>query len=84
MLESLVFNKLAHWPATFLKKRLRHRCFSEKFAKFLRTPLLTEHLWWLLLAFPDTVLRKEQNKNYSTNLTTTKCGLNENKIIDQW
>ena len=24
----------------FIKKRLRHRCFSVKFAKFLRTPIL--------------------------------------------
>ena len=25
------------------------RCFPVNFAKFLRTPVLTEHLWWLLL-----------------------------------
>ena len=25
------------------------KCFPVNFAKFLRTPLLTEHLWWLLL-----------------------------------
>ena len=36
-------------PATLLKKRLRHRCFPVNFAKFLRTPFLTEHLRWLLL-----------------------------------
>ena len=35
----------------FLKRRLWHRCFPVNFAKFLRTPFLTEHLWWLLLAF---------------------------------
>ena len=34
---------------TLLKKRLWHRCFSVNFATFLRTPLLTEHLRWLLL-----------------------------------
>ena len=28
----------------FIKKRLQHRCFPVKFTKFLRTPLLTEHL----------------------------------------
>ena len=33
----------------FLKKRLWHRCFLLNFAKFLRTPFLKEHLWWLLL-----------------------------------
>ena len=36
-------------PATLLKKRLWHRCFPVNFAKFLRTPFPTEHLWWLLL-----------------------------------
>ena len=36
-------------PATLLKKRLEHRCFPVNFAKFLRTPFFTEHLWWLLL-----------------------------------
>ena len=30
-------------------KRLWHRCFSVNFAKFIRTPFLTEQLWWLLL-----------------------------------
>ena len=29
--------------------RLWHRCFPVNFAKFLRTPLLTEHPRWLLL-----------------------------------
>ena len=29
-------------PATSLKKRLWHRCFPMNFAKFLKTPLLTE------------------------------------------
>ena len=38
-------------PATLLKKRLWHRCFPVNFAKFLRTPFFTEHLWWLLLRF---------------------------------
>ena len=36
-------------PATLLKKRLWHRCFRLNFAKFLRTPFLTEYLWSLLL-----------------------------------
>ena len=37
------------WPAILLKKRLWHRYFPRNFAKFLRTPSLTEHLQWLLL-----------------------------------
>ena len=32
-----------------LKRRLQQRRFSVKFAKFLRTSFLTEHLHWLLL-----------------------------------
>ena len=50
--QSLFFNKVAGLrPATLLKKRLWHRCFLANFAKFLRAPFLTEHLWWLLLMF---------------------------------
>ena len=56
--QSLPFNKIAGLrPATLLKERLWHRCFLVNFAKFLITLLLTEHLQWLLLAFPDMVLR---------------------------
>ena len=35
--------------ATFLKKRLWHRCFPVSFAKFLRTPFLQNTSGWLLL-----------------------------------
>ena len=45
--QSVFFNKVA--PATLLKKRLWHRSFPVNFAKFLRTPFLTEHIRWLLL-----------------------------------
>ena len=48
--QNIFFNKVAGLkPATLLKKRLWHRCFPVNFVKFLRTPFLTEHLWWLLL-----------------------------------
>ena len=33
----------------FIKKRLQHRCFPVKFAKFLRTPFFTEHMRGLFL-----------------------------------
>ena len=47
--QSPCFNKIACLsPATLLKKRLWRRCFPVNFAKFLRAPFLTEHLWWLL------------------------------------
>ena len=43
--QSLFFNKIAGLkPATILKKRIWHRCFLVKLAKFLRAPFLTEHL----------------------------------------
>ena len=49
---SLFFSKVAGLrPGTLLKKRLWLRCFPVNFAKLLRTPFLTEHLWWLLLPF---------------------------------
>ena len=49
--QNLFFNKVSDLrPATLFKKRLWHRCFPVKFAKFSRTPFM-EHLWWLLLLF---------------------------------
>ena len=47
--ETVAWNGL--WPETcnFIKKETLHRCFPVNFAKFLRTPFLTEHLRWLLL-----------------------------------
>ena len=40
---------------TLLKKSLWYRCFPVNFAKFLRTPFLTEHLQWLLLFFKNNL-----------------------------
>ena len=49
---SLFFNKVSfERSATLLKKRLQHRCFPVKFAKYLRASFFTEHLRWLLLNF---------------------------------
>ena len=42
--------------ATLLKKKLWHRHFPVNFVKFLRTPFLAKHLWWLLLAIPGQVI----------------------------
>ena len=38
-------------PATLLKKRLRHRCFPEKFVKFLRTPFFKLYVRYFLSNF---------------------------------
>ena len=41
--QSFFFNKVADLrPATLLKKRLWHRCFTVIFVKFLRTPFFVE------------------------------------------
>ena len=48
--QSLFFYKIVSVrSATFLKKRLWHRCFPVNFVKILRTQFFTEHLQWLLL-----------------------------------
>ena len=44
-----LLTKLQAQPATLSKKTLWHRCFPVNFAKFQRTPFLTEHFRWLLL-----------------------------------
>ena len=45
-----LFNKVVgHKACNFIKKRLQHRCFSVKFAKFLRAPILKNTCEWLFL-----------------------------------
>ena len=45
--QSLFFNKVAGLrPATLLKKRLWHRCFSVNFAKFLFKIIRVITVWW--------------------------------------
>ena len=48
--QSLFFNIVAGRLQLYFQKRLWHRCFPVNFATFLRTPILTEHLWWLLFS----------------------------------
>ena len=54
--QSLLVNKVAD---------LWHRCFPVNFVKFLRTPISTEHLWWLLLY--EVLLFSMKNKFYKEN-----------------
>ena len=43
--QKLFFYKVASLgPATMLKKRLWHRCFTGNFAKFLKNTFFTKHL----------------------------------------
>ena len=41
----------------FVKKKLQHRCFPVKSAKFLRTSFFTEHPQWLLLCDLSLVIQ---------------------------
>ena len=50
------------------KKRLWSRCFPVSFVKFLRTPFLIEHLWWLLL-HPEITSLSLAHKKYSRDAT---------------
>ena len=42
-------------------KKLQHKCFPVKFAKFLRTRFFTEHLPWLILYYMN---KKESDMWY--------------------
>ena len=60
--QSLLFHKVAGLrTVTLLKKRFWCRWFPINFSKFLKTPSITEHLWWLLLETPvnQLIFRKE-------------------------
>ena len=58
--QSLFFNKVASLRlATVLKKRPWRRCFPMNFEKFLRTPILKNTSWLLLLQ--KELLRKKPN-----------------------
>ena len=54
--QSLLFNKVTH--CNFIKKETLAQCFLVNFVEFLRTPFLTEHLWWLLLKTKSILLFK--------------------------
>ena len=48
-----LFNKVVGLKTcNVIKKRLQHRWFHVKFAKFSRTHFFKEHLWWPLLKKP--------------------------------
>ena len=49
-------------PEGSVKKRLQHKCFPVKFAKYLRTPTLTEQLQWLPLTLNSYFQRIPERK----------------------
>ena len=63
LFQSLFFNKVAG-----LRPALWHRCFSMNFAKFLRTPFLTEHsCFWLNIYQMIKWFRGNSTRNYQRN-----------------
>ena len=67
---------LTKLPATLLKKRLWHGCFPVNFAKYLRTPFLTKHFWWLLLELHLILSHWSRNRSKISNLHCNKTVLN--------
>ena len=68
--QSLFFNKKT---CNFIKKRLRHRCFPVKLAKFSWTSILKKICEWLLLNIA--------NLRFSWNDYSDKEGNNSRRII---
>ena len=67
MLKSL-FNKVAGLRACyFIKKRLRHMCFSAKFVKLLRTHISKNICERLLLNFLDREMMLQTQKDHNAN-----------------
>ena len=58
------------WPAALLK-RDSNTCFPVKFATFLRTFFLTEHLWWLLLII------QIRSSNIQNDVIRMKCWIKQ-------
>ena len=70
MLESL-FNKVAGLKAfSFIKKRLQHMCFSVKFAKFFRAPIII-----IISFFKLDFYITFTNYNYKTPTVTAAASL---------
>ena len=78
--QSLILNKV-----TGLRPALWHRCFPANLAKFLRTPIFTKHLWWLLLyksyfksefsLYVTEVAEKALSILFLTEAVTQRCSI---------
>ena len=76
--------KLQARPTTLLK-RLWHRCFPVNFAKFLRIPFFTGHLWWLLLngSYYLCRLKRKSRCCHDKPCYTRKCKVSLDKILQR-
>ena len=64
-----VFNRVTGLKAcNIVKNKLQRRCFRVNIAKFLKTAILTEHLWWILLKILILVTQ------YSVTFCKILCG----------
>ena len=59
--QSLFITKVGVQGRQFYLKRTLAQVFPVNFAKFGRTPFLTEHLWWLLLVLQNSCSYKFPN-----------------------
>ena len=66
--KSFLWSSCRSQKCNFITKRLQHRLFLVKFAKFLRAPCLTDFLRWLLLKVsgfqPAILLKKRSRRRY--------------------
>ena len=81
--QSLFFNKVAGLRSCkFILKETLHRCFSVSFVKFLRTPFLIKHLWWLLLKHNVTMqTTAEFASNSSANIKVSEYPFKQSRIM---
>ena len=77
MCQSVFFNKVAAWPATLLKKETLAQVFSCEFSEISKNTSSYKPLRWLFWHFQTWFYEIEQNRNYSTNLTTIKYDLDQ-------
>ena len=75
LIQSLFFKKVAGWPANFIKKETLAQVFSSEFSEISQNTPSYEHLRWLLLAFPDMVLRKRTKQKLQYQLNYHKMWL---------
>ena len=73
--QSLFFNKVT----TLFKKRIFRWCFPVNFVKFLRTPFLTEYLWWLLLNIKKKYSFKDFFQKVIYLLSVQQCLMDNKK-----
>ena len=73
VLESIFNNISGLQSCNFIKKRLQHRCFPIKFAKFLRTPILKNICERLFLFVSSQNTITNSSGEFGLGKTSTEC-----------